>query len=132
MSRLLRTKYNTKVSYKNSIQKNSRDSAFQIIYSYDELSMTQHSSLSRIKWILALRFLLWKITIYSSLSIPLWSYKFTKRLFLFSQMTFIFLKVIVEDPCQNQAIYSLLIRSPLHWLFFNIPQLNKYPITLFS
>lgn len=132
MSRLFRTKYNAKVSYKNSIQKNSRDSAFQMIYSCDELSMTQHSSLSRIRWILALRFLLWKITIFSSLSIPLWSYKFTKRLFLFSQMTFIFLKVIVEDPCQKQAIYSLLIRSPLHWLFFNIPQLNTYPITLFS
>lgn len=54
MSRLFRTKYNAKVSYTDSIQKNSRDSAFQVIYSYDELHMTQHSSLSRIRRIFAL------------------------------------------------------------------------------
>lgn len=50
----IRTKYNAKASYTNSMQKNSRDSAFQTIYPYDELHMTQHSCLSRIRWMLAL------------------------------------------------------------------------------
>lgn len=113
-------------------RKKSRDSAFQIIHSYDTHDPAQFLEQGKMNPCITL-FLLWKMTIYSCFSIPLWNYKFTKRLSLISQQTFIFLKAIVEEPCQNRQFnYSLLIRWPLCWLFFHIPYLSTYPITLLS